>query len=197
MRSSGSGLTAGIQALGAADLQSLPDVALAAELVSLHQEMNRLEGRDLPETGGERPHITVTVDLATLEARVPARAAEVEWIGPICGEVARRLACDAGVTRVITDGPSEILDVGRRTRTVLPAVRRAVVVRDGGSVFPGCDRPPPWCDAHHIVHWADGGPTSLVNLALICRQHHRRLHEGRWQLTRGPDQQVRACPPAA
>ncbi|MEP6464303.1 MAG: DUF222 domain-containing protein [Frankiaceae bacterium] len=152
-----------------------------------------LDGGELPETGGERPHITVTVDLATLEARAPAPAADVDWTGPICGEAARRLACDAAVSRIITEGPSEVLDVGRRTRTVPPALRKAVVVRDGGCTFAGCDRPPPWCDAHHIKHWADGGATSLENLTLLCRHHHRLLHEGRWRLpTSAPRRQPRA-----
>lgn len=141
-----------------------------------------LDGGRLPEVGGERPHIAVTIDLATLEARAPAAAADVDWAGPVPGETARRLACDAGVTRIITDGPSEILDVGRRTRTVPPALRKAVVLRDGGCAYAGCDRPPPWCDVHHIEHWADGGSTSLANLTLLCRHHHRLLHEGRWRL---------------
>jgi len=123
------------------------------------------------------------------------RAAETGWAGPITGEAARRIACDAGITRVITDGPSQPLDVGRRTRTIPPAIRTALVVRDRGCVFPGCDRPPPWTDAHHLVHWADGGPTNLDNLALLCRTHHRTVHERRWQLTRNPDGSWTATPP--
>jgi hypothetical protein len=123
------------------------------------------------------------------------RAAETGWAGPITGEAARRIACDAGITRVITDGPSQPLDVGRRTRTVPPALRTALVVRDRGCVFPGCDRPPPWTDAHHLIHWADGGPTTLDNLALLCRRHHRVVHERRWHLTRNPDGTWTATPP--
>jgi hypothetical protein len=79
------------------------------------------------------------------------------------------------------------LDVGRRTRTVPPAIRTALVVRDRGCAFPGCDRPPSWTDAHHLEHWADGGPTALDNLVLLCRRHHRAVHEGGWRLTRTPD----------
>ena len=84
-------------------------------------------------------------------------------------------------------GPlSRPLDVGRATRVVQPAQRAALAVRDRGCVFPGCQRPLAWCDTHHLWHWLDGGPTNLPNLALLCRAHHRTVHEGGWQLTRGP-----------
>jgi hypothetical protein len=98
--------------------------------------------------------------------------------GPVGAETARRLGCDASVTRVVTRGRSEPLDVGRQTPVVSAAMRRALVVRDGGCAFPACDRPPPWTDAHHVVHWARGGRTALSNLVLLCRPHHRVVHEG-------------------
>jgi hypothetical protein len=79
------------------------------------------------------------------------------------------------------------LEVGRATRVVAPAQRAALAVRDGGCVFPGCDRPLAWCDAHHLHHWVDGGPTDLANLAMVCRAHHRSVHEEGWRLIRGPD----------
>jgi hypothetical protein len=123
------------------------------------------------------------------------RAAETAWAGPLCGEAARRLACDAAVARVITDGASQPLDVGRRTRTIPAAIRTALVVRDAGCAFPGCDRPPGWTDAHHLQHWVDGGPTSVTNLVLLCRAHHRTVHEGGWQLARGADGRWAARPP--
>ncbi len=142
-----------------------------------------LDHGDAPDKGGERPHVTVTVDLATLEGRVGATGAELGWGGVICGETARRLACDAGISRVITDGASQPLDVGRRTRTPPTAVRRALAIRDKGCRFPGCDRPPQWTDAHHVEHWvAHQGPTKLGNLVLLCRAHHRAVHEGRQPL---------------
>ncbi len=139
-----------------------------------------LDGTDRPLVGGERPHLTVTVDLATLEARLPApgSVAELADSGPISPEAARRLACDASVSRVITKGGSEPLDVGRRTSVVPAGIRRAVVVRDRGCRFPGCDRPQGWCDAHHVRHWAKGGDTALSNLVLLCRRHHRLVHHG-------------------
>jgi hypothetical protein len=131
-----------------------------------------------PRSGGERPHLVVTVDLDVLAGRGGGRC-ELSVTGPILPEAARRIACDAGVCRIITRGASEILDVGRRTRVVSPALRRALELRDGGCTHPGCDRPPQWCDAHHIVHWADGGETCLANLRLLCRRHHRMEHERR------------------
>ena len=95
----------------------------------------------------------------------------------------------------MTAGASELLDVGRRTRIVPPALRRALEVRDRGCAFPRCDRPPPWCDAHHLVHWAHGGPTTLDNLALLCGQHHHAIHDRGWTLARGPDGEWHTHPP--
>ena len=117
------------------------------------------------------------------------------WGAVIGAEAARRLACDASVTRVVLDPASRPLDVGRRSRVVPPAIRTALVVRDRGCAFPGCDRPPPWTDAHHVRHWADGGATSLDNLVLLCRRHHRTVHEGRWRLGRDPTGRWTAAPP--
>lgn len=130
-----------------------------------------------PTVAGERPHVVVTLDLESLEGRT-GRRCELEDLGPITAETARQWACDANVSRVITDAASQPLDVGRRTKVVPPSLRRAVVVRDRTCRFPGCDRPPGWCDTHHIRHWADGGPTALENLALLCRPHHRLIHRG-------------------
>jgi hypothetical protein len=96
---------------------------------------------------------------------------------------------------VLGGGPTQPLDVGRTTRVVSPAQRTALAVRDGGCVFPGCDRPLSWCEAHHLVHWLDGGPTDLDNLVLLCRAHHRAVHEGGWQLQRQPDGRLTATPP--
>jgi hypothetical protein len=91
--------------------------------------------------------------------------------------------------------PSQPLDVGRASRVVTPTQRTALAVRDGGCVFPDCTRPLAWCEGHHLLHWLDGGPTDLANLALLCRAHHRAVHEGGWQLTRGPDGHFTTTPP--
>jgi hypothetical protein len=143
--------------------------------------------------------------------KMPAQAS---WGAVLPPEVARRYACDAEITRVIVgDQPhlleqllsglpsalggsvSEILDLGRTQRLASRAQRRALAVRDGGCVFPGCGRPPAWCDAHHLWHWLDGGPTDLWNLALLCRWHHTFVHEGGWLLERDADGRFQALPP--
>ncbi len=135
-----------------------------------------LDSTERPAILGERPHVVVTLDLDALEGR--AGRSELQDRGAVTPEAARRLACDAKVSRVITDGASRPLDVGRSTKVVPPALRRAVTVRDRGCRFPGCGRPPSWCDAHHVRHWADGGETALDNLVLLCRPHHRAIHRG-------------------
>jgi HNH endonuclease len=113
----------------------------------------------------------------------PDRMCELDQTGPVSPAVARRISCDASVMRIVMAGQSEPLDVGRRTPVIPPSMRRAVVLRDRHCRFPGCYRPAAWCDAHHIVHWADGGPTAVANLLLLCRRHHRTIHDGRFRLT--------------
>jgi len=121
-----------------------------------------------------------------------AHRSEIEPGIRVSAEMSRRLCCDASVVRVTHGqdarggpdreghGEDSILHVGRRTRTIPPALRRALEVRDRECRFPGCSST--FCEAHHIRHWADGGETSLSNTLLLCRHHHRLLHEGRWTL---------------
>jgi hypothetical protein len=96
---------------------------------------------------------------------------------------------------VLGGAPTQPLEVGRASRVVGAAQRTALAVRDGGCVFPGCSRPLAWCEAHHLRHWLHGGPTDLANLALVCRAHHRAVHEGGWRLVRLPNGQLTASPP--
>jgi hypothetical protein len=91
----------------------------------------------------------------------------------------RRLTCDAFIHRIITDGESAPIDVGRSQRTAPEAIYRALVVRDGGCIVPGCDRPPAECHVHHPHHWTAGGETTLHNSELRCWRHHRDEHEGK------------------
>ena len=103
----------------------------------------------------------------------------------VSAETSRRLACDASVIEMRHDATGTVLDVGRKTRTVPPSIRRALIARDRGCRFPGCTARR--CDAHHVNHWADGGATSLDNLLLVCRCHHRALHEGGFSAARHED----------
>jgi hypothetical protein len=134
----------------------------------------------LPEDGGQKPHVTVTVSLDALREGV-GTATLGEGVLLTAGQ-ARRIACDAGVIPMVLGSRSEPLDVGRETRTIPAAMRKALVHRDGGCAFPTCDRPPQWTDSHHLIHWADGGPTSLDNLVLLCRGHHTLVHHSSWRI---------------
>lgn len=130
---------------------------------------------------GVRPHISVVVDIAELEGRghadlVAQVRADAEHVGRLSRATLERLTCDCDISRVITDGPSQVLDVGRARRTVPPAIWKALVARDRHCQGPGCDAPPGWCKGHHIKHWTKGGDTSLANTKLLCDRCHRREH---------------------
>jgi len=111
------------------------------------------------------------------------------------GLEAQLRAAMAQLPPILGGAPSRPLDVGRATRVVSPAQRTALAARDGGCVFPDCSRPLTWCEGHHLVSWLDGGATDLPNLALLCRAHHRAVHEGGWRLQRDPDGRFIAVPP--
>jgi hypothetical protein len=134
-----------------------------------------LDAGQLPMQGGEKPHITVTMQLADLTATLGTDR-------PITAAQARRLACDAGIIPVVLGSNSEPLDIGRATRTIPPAIRRALVVRDKGCIHPDCDKPAEWADAHHVKHWIDGGSTALDNLCLLCHKHHWIIHHTEWRI---------------
>lgn len=156
---------------------------------------------------GERPRVVVHV---TPEQLVDARhrsgrgapggaaavgMAAVEGGEPIPTWAARRLACDAVLQRLVnspTEGP---LEVGRAQRLATITQRRVLAARDDGCVVPGCDAVPDICDAHHVVHWADGGRTDLHNLLLLCPGHHTAVHAGTWAVEIDASQQVTATPP--
>jgi len=144
-----------------------------------------LDSGELPEVGGQRPHLTLTADLATLAKLPGSPAADLDWGQPVTAELLRRIACDASVTCVLVDGDREPLSVGRASRTFTPAQRRAVVARDRGCVL--CGRPAAQCVVHHLEHWADGGLTCVANGCLLCHGCHRRVHEGGYRVLRRPD----------
>jgi len=126
------------------------------------------------------------------QRHAPHLAAEPGDEGPL---TARLQAALAVLPPILGGAPRQPLDLGRASRVITPTQRAALAVRDGGCVFPDCARPLGWCEGHHLRHWLDGGPTDLANLALLCRAHHRAVHEGGWRLARGPDGRLTAHPP--
>ena len=120
-------------------------------------------------------------------AALNAFQCEIEGFGAIPRVTAERLLCDCALGRVVMRGRSQLVDLGRRSRTVPDRLRRAIVLRDEHCQFPGCRAPAPWCDAHHLLWWTRGGETSLENCFLLFRRHHVAVHEGGWKLARGPD----------
>jgi Domain of unknown function (DUF222)/HNH endonuclease len=127
-------------------------------------------------SGGDRQQIVVHVDAETLCHKSAGRC-EHERGPALAAETARRLACDASLVRIIENAQGEPLDVGRKTRTIPSGIRRALQSRDQGCRFPGCTLHR-YVDGHHVKHWAEGGETKLSNLLLLCRFHHRLVHEG-------------------
>ena len=122
----------------------------------------------------ERYQVVVHTDAATLSERGETGRSELDGVR-VCAETSRRMACDAArVAMCHRDG--EVVSVGRRTRTIPPHIRRALEERDRGCRYPGCASR--FTEAHHVKHWADGGETSLANTILLCRRHHRPVHEG-------------------
>ena len=124
----------------------------------------------------DRYQVVVHVDAETLKDRAAGRC-QLEHGPALPAETVRRLACDASLIRIVENERGEPLDVGRKTRSIPPAIRRALNARDPGCCFPGCTYQR-YLDAHHVEHWVDGGETKLKNLVHLCRTHHRLVHEG-------------------
>jgi hypothetical protein len=149
---------------------------------------------ELPAGGGEVPQVAVTMNVDALRSQLGAGVADTGEA--LSASTVRRLACDARLIPAVLGSEGGVLDVGRSQRLFSGRLRRAVVLRDGGCAFPGCDRPPKWCDCHHIEHWVDGGATSLANAVLLCGHHHRLIHSGAWQVRLGTDGRPEFIPPA-
>jgi hypothetical protein len=168
---------------------------------------------ELPVLSGASTHLDVVVSLARLTGAGDADPATVLLpVGgstPLGDATLHRLACDATVARIVLAPGSVPVDLGRDHRLFSPAQRRALAVRDGGCRWPGCGRASRYTDAHHVVPWSRGGASDLTNAVLLCRHHHRSVHEGGWRLTgvvagegahgpltlHGPAGQRLECPP--
>jgi 5-methylcytosine-specific restriction endonuclease McrA len=151
-----------------------------ADALTLLAETALHHGMD-PGAPGERYQVVVHVDAAVL-ADVDAPGQSVIDGARVSAETSQRLACDASRVVMRHDAAGTITEVGARTRTIPPALRRALHHRDQGCRFPGCGSR--FGQGHHIRHWAHGGATTLSNLATLCRRHHRAVHEEGYQLTR-------------
>ena len=148
------------------------------------------EGTDESGTRAERYQVVIHTEAATLAEEGEPGRSDLDGVR-VAAETSRRMACDAATVEMVHGKPEmatrrpgasgPVLSVGRRTRTIPPHIRRALEERDRGCRFPGCASR--FTEAHHVRHWADGGETSLSNLLLLCRRHHRAVHEG----------QVRVC----
>src|SRR5437867_4858646 len=157
--------------------QQADALALLAE-TALHHELD-------PGAPGERYQVVVHVDAAVLADPDQPGQSVLEGGARVSAETSRRLACDASRVVMRHDEDGRLLEVGARTRTIPPALRRALHHRDQGCRFPGCGLP--LGVGHHVRHWAQGGPTTLSNLALLCRRHHRAVHEEGYQIELQPD----------
>jgi hypothetical protein len=170
----------------------------AAERLTVARHVDQLVeicrvGATSAKGSGARPLLVIRASIDTLAKTAGSPAGEIDNGGPIPAETVQRLACDSAISRIVGAGELQG-EISRASRTVPASTRRAVGARDRHCVFPGCDRPMIWCDRHHLKFWTAGGPTTLENLALLCRPHHRKVHEGGWTPARS-DGRFIARPP--
>ncbi|ANN14998.1 HNH endonuclease [Amycolatopsis orientalis] len=179
-----------VDEFGQADLRTRPERLGDAwvDLVDL-----AIACPDQPGTSGYRTLVHVTIGLDELKTGLGTAC--VDYVGTMTARDARMAACDCLMLPVVLNAAGEPLDVGRLRRFVTPGQRRALNIRDGGCAFPGCHRRPKNCHAHHIEHWADGGPTDLRNLTLLCGFHHRLIHHGDWEVRMAADGLPEFIPP--
>src|SRR6266566_2529506 len=185
-------------------LDPVGGAAVRTALEPLAQKSGAHDHRLLPQryadalvelaSAGKPANLQVTATIETLKGFAGAAAGEMEFSLPISSTSVQRMACDCSVTRVLLNQESVTIDVGRSKRVISNTLRKALKIRDGHCRGPGCERPASWCDGHHLVHWIHGGETNLGNLILLCRRHHRMVHEGGWQLIKSDRQIVVIAP---
>jgi len=152
-----------------------------------------LDTASVAELGKEQPHLTLlsAAELPASHLRVASTAGKSTFLAssgtslpgePVPPQVVHRLSCDSTVRLSLLGQQGEVLFLGRRQRLFSPSQRHAMAIRDGGCRFPGCGMPAAFTDAHHIVSWREGGPSDVTNGLLLCRFHHRRVHEGSWTI---------------
>src|SRR6266849_3520903 len=158
-------------------------------------ELGRQGGSGSKRDGaGPRPQLIIRASLDTLAGTPGAPAGELDGGGSVPAETVQRHACDSAIIRITGQGELDH-ELNHASRTISASTRRALESRDQHCVFPGCSRPTIWCDGHHLVWWIKGGATALPNLALLCRPHHRMVHEEGWRLVRHKDGRFTTIPP--
>jgi hypothetical protein len=167
---------------------------LADGLVEL--AMHSLDHGFTTDKGGPRTHLQLTASVETVMGLAGAPGGDLEHVGAVPAATVQRLACDASIRRVLLGPDSAVIDVGRALRVPSAAARAALRVRDGGCVWPGCERPSSWTNPHHLLFWGHGGVTDVDNLVLLCYRHHWSVHEGGWQVVRTATGRVLAIPPS-
>ncbi len=167
---------------------------LADGLVEL--AMHSLDHGFTTQRGATRTHLQLTASVETVRGLVGAPGGDLEFAGVVPAATVQRLACDASIRRVLLGADSAVIDVGRTLRVPSGAGRTALRVRDKGCVWPGCDRPASWTNAHHVLFWGHGGVTDVPNMVLLCHRHHWNVHEGGWRLVKSDGQRVLVIPPS-
>ncbi|GIE04449.1 HNH endonuclease signature motif containing protein [Paractinoplanes durhamensis] len=204
-------------ATGAPSPTSAPSPASAAAAATPSSVPSPPSAADPPSAGAPPSATTATrarsaarppsPTAATSAANPPSAASAAASVGgggcgrldtgaPVGATEARLLACDARVVPAVLGTDGQVLDVGQARRLFTGPLRRALVLRDRGCSFPGCDRPAAWCEGHHLIPWADGGPTALSNACLLCRHHHRVIHHTDWKARLATDGHPEFIPPA-
>jgi hypothetical protein len=153
--------------------------------------LSRHHAEDLPDHGGLPATLVVTTKADGAQPR-PGTTADGSRLS---ARTVSWLACTAWMVLTLVDDHGVPVSLGRRQRLFTAAQRIGLAVRDKGCIFPGCDRPPSWCESHHIVSWAVGGATDLTNGCLLCAYHHRLVHNGHWQIIIGEDRHPTVIPP--
>jgi hypothetical protein len=157
--------------------------ARADALIQLAED--RLRSGDLPQRHNGPTTMTIVMRADTAQALPGSPAARTSRGRPVPAAEAHMLRCEAALRAVLVNGNGEVLWQGRKRRLATRAQYEALAVRDGGCTSPGCDRPPRECDAHHDIPWAEGGHTDIDQMRLLCRRHHRELHDELWQRQHG------------
>lgn len=181
---SGAVIDTAIRVASDSDWKRLPGERRADAIVDIFRFF--LDNQQMPPGRRNRPHLNIVINGDSLGTD-HLQGEVVESRLPLDSPTLSRLLCDCDLHRAVVDAKSALLDYSLSTRTINSGLWNALVLRDRGCRFPGCDRPPTWCDGHHIKYFSRGGPTRLDNLVLLCSKHHHRLHRMDWDAWLEPD----------